>query len=293
MVQLYYDERDHNEYFLSRGEQRLYWLDDLGAKPITAAQPKSQGYLFAGARSVEDYKSLTRRLVNIKDSVDERFQLLSLSSVLQQLRQKNVDIPMAKTWELHIDEPLPQHICYPLFVRTDRTSWKLGGKISYVKDEEMLLEECELLRRAFGWDAKILAREWLELAEAGTFRMGSLPQEVRVWIVDAQVFAWSFHHMLVVKDPKGFPLTTEDKTIIFNYASQIGKSFTSRLIVADFAKLKNGKWTFIEAGPGSCAGTGHEEVFKAVACELLGHKYAFTGNKIGGLFTEGYEAALL
>ena len=197
-----------------------------------------------------------------------------------------VFVAMAKTWELHIDDPLPQDIRYPLFVRTDRTSWKLGGKISYVKDEKMLLEECELLRRAFGWNAIILAREWLEFAEAGTFRMGSLPQEVRVWIVDSQVFAWSFHHMLVVKDPEGFPLTTEDKTIIFDYASQIGKSFTSRLIVADFAKLKNGKWTFIEAGPGSCAGTGHEEIFKSVACKLLGRKYVFAGNKIGGFFTD-------
>ena len=204
--------------------------------------------------------------------------------MLQQLRQKNIDIPTAKTWELRIDEPLSQDICYPLFVRTDRTSWKLGGKISYVSDEKMLLEESELLRRAFGWDATILAREWLELAETGTFRMGALPQEVRVWIVDSQPFAWSFHHMFVVKDPKGFPLTNDDKTIIFDYASKIGKSFTSCLIVADFARLKNGGWTFIEAGPGSCAGTGHEQVFKSVACKLLGRQYSFAGDKMGGFF---------
>jgi hypothetical protein len=34
-----------------------------------------------------------------------------------------------------------------------------------------------------------------------------------------------------------------------------------RLVAADFARGRDGRWWFIEAGPGSCAGTAHEAVF--------------------------------
>ena len=71
----------------------------------------------------------------------------------------------------------------------------------------VLEEESELLRRVFGWDVPILAREWLELAVAGEWRFAQAPQEIRVWVVDGVPFVWSFHYMHVVENPKGFHLS--------------------------------------------------------------------------------------
>jgi len=52
--------------------------------------------------------------------------------------------------------------------------------------------------------------------------------------------------------------------------------------VADFARLTSGNWAFIEAGPGSCAGTAHESVFKAVVHKLLGHASPPFASTTGG-----------
>lgn len=62
--------------------------------------------------------------------------------------------------------------------------------------------------------------------------------------------------------------------------------FRSRLVAADFARQKNGEWIFIEAGPGSCAGTAHESVFKAVASRLRGEGFPFRSDAVGGVFEE-------
>jgi hypothetical protein len=51
---------------------------------------------------------------------------------------------------------------------------------------------------------------------------------------------------------------------------------------ADFARGIDGRWRFIEAGPGSCAGTAHETVFKAVARRLRGTEVTFPGDAVGG-----------
>jgi hypothetical protein len=52
--------------------------------------------------------------------------------------------------------------------------------------------------------------------------------------------------------------------------------------VADFARGLDRRWWFIEAGPGSCAGTGHEAVFKAVARCLRGEEPGLEGDRVGG-----------
>jgi len=68
---------------------------------------------------------------------------------------------------------------------------------------------------------------------------------------------------------------------LFPHSSALDE--TSRLVVADFARLKRDKsWVFIEAGPGSCAGTGHEGVFKGVARALLGDRRVIEMDRIGG-----------
>jgi hypothetical protein len=140
------------------------------------------------------------------------------------------------------------------------------------------------LRRALGWDALILARAWHEFAEAGQSVYGPVPQEVRVWIVDKVPFAWSFHYLNIVSAPRGFPPSGAVLRILEGMAREVGRAFRSRLIAADFAREKSGEWTFIEAGPGSCAGTAHEAVFKAVASRLRGEDLPFRSDAVGGVF---------
>src|SRR5262249_50784151 len=181
---------------------------------------------------------------------------------------------------------LPVDLTFPLFVRTAQSSWKLGGRMSRVRSAAELEAEAAELRRALGWNAVIVARAWHDFAEAGESVYGPIPQEPRVWILDRAPFAWSFHYLHLVKSPKGFPPKQRDLRLLAQMASEIGGAFRSRLIVADFAKQKNGQWLFIEAGPGSCAGTAHEAVFKAVACRLRGDEVLFQSHSAGGEFAK-------
>ena len=55
-------------------------------------------------------------------------------------------------------------------------------------------------------------------------------------------------------------------------------------VAADFARTKSGAWYFLEAGAGSCSGTAHEAVFKAIAQELMHRPMNLTGDAVGGGF---------
>ena len=203
-MQLFYDERD-DSYHETHGSQILYWLDDLGAKPLSEAKPSDHGFLFAGARSIEDYGKLVEKLPLVRDRPEEREPLLRLDSVLEALSVASVTVPTPRTWRLPLDEPLPEDLTFPLFVRTAQSSWKAGGRISRVRSPEELQAEAAELRRALGWNALILARAWHDFAEAGESVYGPVPQEVRVWVVDQVPIAWSFHYLHLVKNPQGFP----------------------------------------------------------------------------------------
>ncbi len=281
-MQLLYDQRD-DPYHERIGSQILYWLDDLGALPLDEADPDDEGFLFAGARPIDDYRHAVANLPLVRDRPEERLPLLRLDSVLDTLDHAEVRVPSPRTWVLPLDVALPADLSFPLFVRTAESSWKKGGRISRVGTVEELEDEAAALRRALGWDAVILARQWIELADAGEGRYGPLPQEVRTWVVDGIPFAWSFHHMHIVPKPKGFPLSTEDLATLTELAGKVGTAFSSRLVMADFARSLDGQWWFIEAGPGSCAGTGHEAVFKAVASKLRGEDLELPGDMVGGL----------
>jgi hypothetical protein len=280
-MQLFYDSRDE-AYHERAGSQILYWLDDLGALPFSEAPRDAEGFLFAGARSIDDYRDLLADRPHIRDRPEEREPLLRLDAVLLALEGARVPVPTPRTWVLPLDALLPEDLTFPLFVRTAGSSWKQGGHISRVRSVRELEDEAGLLRRALGWDAVILARAWLDLATAGPGRYGPVPQEVRVWIVDRVPFAWSFHYLHVVPQPKGFPPAGDDLARLRHLAGQVASAFCSRLLVADFARGVDGHWWFIEAGPGSCAGTGHEAVFKAVAGRLRGEEPTFQGNAVGG-----------
>jgi hypothetical protein len=282
-MQLLYDSRD-DAVHERLGSQILYWLDDLGGVPLVEADPDTPGFLFAGARPLDDYIALVQTLPLVRDRPDESAPLLRLDTVLETLDAHDVDVPRPRTWVLRLDAPFPSDLTFPLFVRTAGTSWKKGGQISRVRTPTELETEAAELRRAFGWDAVILARQWLDVAPAGVGRHGPVPQEVRTWIVDGEPIAWSFHHLHVVAQPDGFPLAPDEHVTLRRLAAAAAPAFRSRLVVADFARGGDGSWWFIEAGPGSCAGTAHESVFKAVACRLRGEAVECEGDDVGGVW---------
>lgn len=280
-MELLYDPRD-DPYHERVGSQILYWLDDLGAKPLGEADPDRPGFLFAGARPVEDYRGLVAGLPLVRDRPEEREPLLRLDTVLVRLKEAGVGVLTPRTWVLALDDPLPEGLTFPLFVRTAESSWKKGGQIARVGTAAELAAEAAELRRALGWDATVLAREWLDLAPAGPGRYGPVAQEVRTWAVDGVPVAWSFHHLHLVPRPAGFPPSADDLATLRRLADAVASAFRSRLVAADFARGRDGQWRFIEAGPGSCAGTGHEAVFKAVARRLRGECLAWPADAVGG-----------
>lgn len=282
-LHLLYDPRD-DRFHERVGSRILYWLDDLGAIPLEEADHDGEGFLFAGARPIDDYRTLVADRPLVRDRPEEREALLRLDTVLQCLNRAGITVPTPRTWVLPVDARLPDDIAFPLFVRTAESSWKKGGKISRVLTPSALDAEAAMLRRALGWDATILARQWLDLAPAGKGRYGPIPQEIRTWIEDGVPVTWSFHYMDVVSQPKGFPPSAQDLETVAAMARLVGSVFRSRLVAADFARGVDGKWWFIEAGPGSCAGTGHEAVFKAVARRLRGDLSSFEGDMVGGAF---------
>jgi hypothetical protein len=131
----------------------LYWLDDVGACPLNEANPADEGFLFAGARPIEDYRALVAPYPRLRDRPDEREPLLRLDSVLLTLDRAGVRVPSPRTWTLPLDEPVPEDLTFPLFLRTAESSWKKGGRISRVNKAKQLEAEAAELRRALGWDA--------------------------------------------------------------------------------------------------------------------------------------------
>jgi hypothetical protein len=284
-MELFYDERDDAAHE-ARGSQILYWLDDVGARPLKEAKPGDHGFVFAGARPIEDYRKLVGRYPLLHDRPEERAPLLRLDAVLDALVAEGVDVPTPRTWRLPLDAARPEDLTYPLFLRTTHSSLKLGARVSRVRNRAELECEAEELRRALGWDALVLARHWHDFAEAGQGVYGPVPQEARVWVVDGQPFAWSFHYLNVLGNPKGFPPNAADLRVLSELARRVGKAFRSRCVVADFAREPTGQWLFIEAGPGSCAGTAHEAVFKAVAARLRGERCSAWADNVGGILEE-------
>src|SRR5436309_1093762 len=102
------------------------------------------------------------------------------------------------------------------------------------------------------------------------------------WAADGVPVAWSFPHLHIVPKPTGFPPSADDLEELGRLAGEVASAFRSRLVAADFARGTDGHWWFIEAGPGSCAGTGHEAVFKAVARRLRGEEPELRGDAVGG-----------
>src|SRR5262249_57601177 len=105
-MELFYDSRD-KRYHRKRGSQVLNWLDDLGAKPLDEATPEAEGFLFAGARPMDDYRSLVAALPLVRDRPAEREPLLRLDTVLDALGRPPPPVPPSPTLPLPLAPPPP------------------------------------------------------------------------------------------------------------------------------------------------------------------------------------------
>jgi hypothetical protein len=118
-MNLYYDDRDDSVH-QRLGSRILYWLDDLGAKPIGESDFDEEGFLFSVAGGISDYETLLEDRPNFRDRPEERLPLMSLAGVLDGLIAASVDLPMSRTWRLSWNEPIPDDIVYPF----SKISWQ-------------------------------------------------------------------------------------------------------------------------------------------------------------------------
>ncbi len=281
IMKLLYDKADLLHAKKLRDE-RFAWLQALGASDLSVTPPDEEGFFFGYQHGDEHYRHLLGNRPFVLDRPEHWKELAHLEDVLRRLQEKQIEVPAPKTWVIGVDDDPPADLTFPLFVRTPKSSWKRGGTQARVRNRKELADEMGLLRRAFGWDSPILARQWIDVAVAGKFMFGDAPQEVRVWIVNHKPIAWSFHYLHAVPEPRGFPPTDNDLSLLAEMATRIGSAFGACLIVADFVRDRRGGWHFLEAGAGSAAGTAHEAVFKFVAQTILGTRSRFVGDSVGG-----------
>ncbi|WP_165698711.1 ATP-grasp domain-containing protein [Bremerella volcania] len=265
-------------------DKRIDWLREIGAVELHRALPDATGFLFSYQHGESHLVQQVEDHPGIHDRPSERQELIRLDDILRTLAENEIDVPTPKTWVLEIDQELPDDLKFPLFLRTPRSSWKRGGEQAKVRNLRELADESELLRRAFGWNTPIIARQWLDIAVAGKWMFGNAPQEIRTWVVDGEPAAWSFHYLHAVPNPAGFPLSEDDLSQLKTMAATVAKPFHSRLIVVDFIRDTRLQWHFIEAGPGAVAGTAHQWVFKYVANRLVGKETNPIADEVGGAF---------
>jgi hypothetical protein len=280
-MKLFYDRNDL-PHAKKLKDDRFKWLQDLGATELSESSPQDIGFLFGYEQGEGKLGKQVANRPGIHDRPEERRELVNLNDVLRKLHDESVDVSKPKTWLIGIDDELPGDLTFPLFMRTPKSSWKRGGDQGKVRNFKELSDEAELLRRAFGWDTPVIAREWIEIAAAGKWMFGDAPQEIRIWVIDGQPVAWSFHYLHAVPSPVGFPPSTGDLMRIETMAAQVARPFSSRLIAADFVRDVKGDWHFMEAGPGAVAGTAHESVFKYVASRLIGETEELVSDAVGG-----------
>ena len=108
-------------------DARLGWLQELGAAELSAVPNDASGFLFGYQHGAEQYRASVGHRPNIADRPEHREELVRLDHVLQALERARVVLPTPQTWVLGVDEPLPEDIEFPLFVRTPTSSWKRGG----------------------------------------------------------------------------------------------------------------------------------------------------------------------
>jgi len=282
-MKLFYDQQDLPDAERLR-DKRFEWLIDLQAAEIAQSKLDDAGFLFGYERGEDRLAKQVADRPHIRDQPEDRRDLIHLEDVVDKLDSHGIEVRTPKTWVLNLDDGPPRNLTFPLFLRTSKSSWKRGGQQAKVTNLKELNDETELLRRSFGWDTPIIARQWLDIAVAGQWMFGDVPQEIRTWIIDGQPAAWSFHYLHAVPDPAEFSPTAQELRHLEAMAEAVALPFRSRLIAADFVRDVRGEWHFLEAGPGAVAGTAHEEVFKFVARSLIGQTPPPPVSKVGGAF---------
>ena len=246
-MNLDYDEQDDASPE-ARGSKILFWLDDLGAEPLSEARPGDPGFLFAGARPLDDYARLVAPYPHLRDRPEERAPLLRLDTVLDALAAEGVDVPTPRTWRLALDAPVPADLTFPLFVRTAYTSLKLGGRISRVRDRGNGNEAAELRRARVG--RSVAGPRLARSRGAGRGMYARFPRKSGVGRGRPAV-CLVLPPPAPVPIPTGFPPDPADLGVLYELSGRVGSAFRSRCVAADFAREAGGGWLFIEAGPGA------------------------------------------
>ena len=101
-MHLFFDSRDSASH-ASRGIRMHHWLIEMGAEPLSTAERAESGFLFAGTRTIDDYRKLMLSYPKLADQPAAREQLLRLDSVLDALQAADAHVPTPRTWRLAID----------------------------------------------------------------------------------------------------------------------------------------------------------------------------------------------
>lgn len=94
-----------------------------------------------------------------------------------------------------------------------------------------------------------------------------------MWVAKQTPVVWTFHYWEACPNAIGFPLNEEDRSILREWADQISALFTSPLLALDFVLDTAGRWHFLEAAPGGCAGMTHRRAFEVICAKLREKPY--------------------
>ncbi len=136
-MKLFYDSDDFPDAKKLKDE-RLKWLQEIGATDLQEADPQATGFLFGYWHGAGHLQRLGERYPNIRDRPEEKEELIRLDRILERLAEQGIEVPTPRTWVLRVDEEPPADLEFPLFVRTPVSSWKRGGDQAKVRNLKQL-----------------------------------------------------------------------------------------------------------------------------------------------------------
>ena len=73
-------------------DDRLKWLQELGAAELASVGPEDSGFLFGYAQGGDHLLQQVGKLPNVHDQADERDELLRLDAILERMDQNGIAI---------------------------------------------------------------------------------------------------------------------------------------------------------------------------------------------------------
>ena len=95
-------------------DERLKWLLELGATDLRKGDPEVSGFLFGYWHGADHLRQIAARYPNIRDTPEEKEELMRLDHVLEHLDEHGIEVPTPRTWILQIDEEPPADLEFPL-----------------------------------------------------------------------------------------------------------------------------------------------------------------------------------